>query len=276
MEVKGDDMSRNVDCEYSAWLGLKGHVCVVTGGGGGIGAETARQLASAGAHVAILDVDETAAKRIASEIVAKGGQAISIGVDVACVDTISSAADEIGRTLGLCSVLVNNAAVRHAESLMTLGIDVWNKTLAVNLTGPLICAKLFGQQMIKGRHGGSIVNVASVCGLSPRPNSGAYSVTKAGMIMLSSQLAVELAAHQIRSNVVAPGFVNTQSSEKTYQDPESERKRRMLVPSGRIGHAIDIANTIVFLSSHRSSYINGQTIVVDGGFNQTLMSQVDR
>ncbi|SAL05593.1 3-oxoacyl-[acyl-carrier-protein] reductase [Caballeronia calidae] len=258
------------------WLGLVGRVCVVTGGGDGIGAETARILARAGARVAILDRNLEHSQDVADEIRVSGGTAIAVWVDVAQREAVLSAASEVSRTLGPCNVLVNNAAVRHEGPLLTISAAQWETALAVNLSGPLICSQAFGDQMVRNGMGGSIIHVGSICGHFPRANGGAYSTSKAGLMMLSNQLAVELSEYGIRSNVVAPGFVKTPLSASIYENPEVERRRVSAVPSGRIGTTRDLADMIAFLASDRSSYVNGQSVLVDGGVSQTLMKLVPR
>jgi NAD(P)-dependent dehydrogenase (short-subunit alcohol dehydrogenase family) len=263
--------------ESTQWLGLAGRVCIVTGAGNGIGAETARQLSLAGALVAVLDRDGDAAAAVACDIERVGGRAIGVEADISQKGAVAAAADRLQRVLGPCQVLVNNAAtVLKADSLMQVDIEAWNQSMAVNLTGALICVQAFAAQMINGGRGGCIVNVASINGHCPFPNAGAYSVSKAGMLMMSKVLALELAPHGIRSNVVSPGFTLTSRNEKAYSDPHIATGRRQLVPSGRIGEPLDMANAIVFLASERASYINAQEILVDGGLSQTVMTHVPR
>jgi NAD(P)-dependent dehydrogenase (short-subunit alcohol dehydrogenase family) len=168
------------------------------------------------------------------------------------------------RSWGHARSWFNNAAARRGEALMNLNLEDWNRVIAVNLTGALICVQAFGGQMIAARRGGSIVNVASITGHHPLPQSGAYSVTKSGIRMLSRLLALELAEHRVRSNVVSPGLVRTSASEIAYRDPEVAGVRQQMIPAGRISDPVDVANVIAFLASDRSSYINGQEIIVDG------------
>ncbi|WP_043460915.1 SDR family NAD(P)-dependent oxidoreductase [Azohydromonas australica] len=269
-------MITTVHPQATAWLGLEGRVCVVTGGGSGIGEETARQLAQAGAAVAVLDRDESAACRVAAEIAATGALAIGIAADVSLASEVTAAAAKVRAELGACQVLVNNAAARKPGALLDMPLEQWNQVLSVNLTGALICTQAFGQQMVNAGRGGSIIHVASIVGEHPLPNGGAYSASKAGMMMLARTLAVELAAHRIRSNVVCPGLVRTPFSEDAYQAPDLLRQREDMIPAGRVSSPLDLANAIVFLASDRSSYVNGQELHVDGGLRQTLMSQVPR
>jgi len=261
----------------TTWLGLSGRVCVVTGAASGIGAGTAQALAAAGAAVALLDRDAQGAAAVAAEIERAGGRAISLAADVARVDEVARAAEQVQRDLGPCRVLVNNAAlVGYAGPLMTTDLSQWSRMLEVNLTGALICARAFGGQMVAAAQGGSIVNVASICGHLPLTGGGAYSVGKAGLMMLTRLLAVELAGQGIRCNSVSPGLVHTPATEVAYSEPAVAEARARMVPAGRIAAPADLANVITFLASERSSYVDGQDLLVDGALSQTLMALVPR
>ncbi|WP_454739271.1 SDR family NAD(P)-dependent oxidoreductase [Cupriavidus necator] len=261
----------------AAWLGLAGRVCVVTGGGSGIGAASALELARCGALVAVLDRDGRAADAVADAIACAGGRAMSVQADVTSEDAIAAAAQRIQHELGSCRILVNSAAlVGYAGPLMQADLAQWNRMLDVNLTGALLCIRAFGAQMISAGAGGSIVNVASICGHLPLPESGAYSVGKAGLLMLSRMLALELARHGIRCNSVSPGLVRTPATEAAYIDDTVAAGRSRLVPSGRIAEPTELASVIAFLGSEMAAYINGQDILVDGGLSQALMSLVPK
>ena len=156
-----------------------------------------------------------------------------------------------------------------------LSLAEWNAVLSVNLTGYFLCAQIFGRQM--RTHGrGSLVHVSSIAGSHAQGQSGAYSVSKAGVIMLSQQLANEWGPHGIRSNVVSPGLVITPMSQSFYDTPGVTERRKAVVPMRRIGMPQDIADAILFLASDRSSYVNGDEITVDGGFVRMLMNLVPR
>jgi NAD(P)-dependent dehydrogenase (short-subunit alcohol dehydrogenase family) len=269
-------MSESTESTSAAWLGLTGWVCVITGAGSGIGAETARQFASAGASVAVVDRDVESATGVATEIERSGGRAIGVVADVARADMVAAAAARIQTELGPCRVLVNNAAARHRGSLLDMSMEDWSGVLAVNLTGALVCTQVFAAQMIAGGRGGSIVHVGSILGHHPQIDGGAYSVSKAGLGMLSRMLSLELARHRIRSNVVSPGFTRTPANEASYQDPDTAAARQRRIPLGRVATPAELAPVIAFLASDRSGYIDGQDVVVDGGVSNTLMSVVPR
>ena len=176
---------------------------------------------------------------------------------------------------GACGVLVNNAALIRNGPLSELSLSDWNAVISVNLTGFFICSQVFGKQM-RARGKGAIVNVASVAGSVPQPNSGAYSASKAGVMMLSRHLALEWGEHGIRSNVVSPAMVITPMSESIYKDAEVKAKRESVVPMRRIGMPDDIAAAVLYLASDLSDYVSGQEIIVDGGWTSALLSTVPR
>lgn len=261
----------------SGWLDLAGVVCVVTGGGSGIGAATARELASHGASIAVLDRDASAAVDVAESIERGGGRAIYLAADVTRDDAIASAAEHVQLQLGPCQVLVNSAGlVGYAGPLMDADMTQWARMLAVNVTGALTCTQAFARQMIDAGNGGSIVNVASICGHLPLPEGGVYSVGKAGLLMMTRMLALELAEHRIRCNSVSPALVRTPATESAYRDAAVGEARRRMVPAGRVADPADVASVVAFLASDRSGYVDGQDILVDGAFSQTLMSLVPK
>lgn len=259
----------------SGWLGLDGKVCAVTGAGGGIGRAIALALADAGALVAILDRDAGQGAETARLVRERAGRALALECDVANADDVALTARRCRDTLGPCNILVNNAAMLRSGPLSTLSAGEWNTLLAVNLTGAFLCAQSFGAQMLEAGSG-SIVHTASIAASHPQAFSGAYSISKAGMLMLSRQLAVEWGPSGVRSNVVSPGLVLTPMSRSFYDAPGVLERRQAVVPARRIGRPRDIADTVLFLASERSGYVNGEEIIVDGGFGCSLMTLIPR
>jgi NAD(P)-dependent dehydrogenase (short-subunit alcohol dehydrogenase family) len=247
----------------------------VTGAGGDIGAEIARQLLDAGARVALLDRDQDRLAKVLAGLQGAAGKAMAVSCDVTDAASVQAAADRVQAAWGGAQVLVNNAASLYADAVMDITLDKWNKLLAVNLSGYLVCAQAFGRQMIAGG-GGAMVHIASISGSVPQPYSGAYSVSKAGVKMLSQLLAVELGERGVRSNVVSPAMIRTQMSEVIYQDPAVRQRREQIVPAGRISTPADIAGAVLFLASDRAGYISGQEILVDGGLTQAWLSLIPR
>ena len=261
--------------DSSDWLGLSGRVCVVTGGGGGIGRATAGSLARAGARVAAIDRDERGLGVTQAELRKLGAGHLVVSCDTTSPESVTAASDTIEKSLGPCNVLVNTAAILRPGALDTLSLAEWNGVLAVNLTGYFLCAQAFGRQM-RANRSGSLVHVSSIAGSNAQGQSGAYSVSKAGVIMLSRQLANEWGPHGIRSNVVSPGMVITPMSQAFYDTPGVTERRSAVVPMRRVGMPQDMADAILFLASDRASYVNGDEIMVDGGYANMLMNLVPR
>ncbi|MBV9565136.1 MAG: SDR family oxidoreductase [Bradyrhizobium sp.] len=258
------------------WLGLAGKLCVITGAAGGIGRATAVSFAQAGVQVVLLDrneqeLEETA--RAVSQV--QNGRALAFPCDISDSAAVTAVAEKSKAAAGPCDILVNNAGLLRPGALETLSLAEWNGLLAVNLSGYLLCAQAFGVQM-RGKGGGAIVHVASIAGSQPQAQSGAYSASKTGVIMLSRQIAVEWGPAGIRSNVVSPGLVETPMSQAFYATPGVRERRSALVPMRRIAQPQDIADAILFLASRRASYVSGDEIVVDGGYTQMLMSMMPR
>lgn len=254
------------------WLGLSGRVCVVTGAGGGLGRAIATSLNALGCRLVLLDRDPAACEETARQI---GGAAIWMKCDVTLPDDVAAAADRTAHELGGCDVLVNNAGLLQPGPIATLPLADWNRLISVNLTGYFLCAKAFGRHMLERRRG-SIVHVASIAGRHPQPWSGSYSVSKAGVVMLSQQLAVEWGPSGVRSNVVSPGLVRTPMSEPFYRIPEVAERRAGIVPMRRVAVPQDIADVVIFLASDRAGYVNGEDVCTDGGFGRVLMALVPR
>ncbi|MDE2396133.1 MAG: SDR family oxidoreductase [Burkholderiales bacterium] len=258
-----------------SFLGLDDRTAVVTGGGSGIGRAIALAFAAAGAQVAVLDRNREGALDTAAAIEQAGGRALALACDVSDAASVSAAAEASLDTLGPCDILVNNAGIIRPGALETLPAADWNAALAVNLGGCFLCSQTFAHQMRpKGR--GALVHIASISAENATAGAGAYSVAKAGIVMLSQQLAVEWGAQGIRSNVVSPGMTLTPLTQARYEMPGRTERMSQAIPAGRIGRPQDIAEAVLFLASDRSAYINGQQLVVDGGFTRMLMSLLPR
>ena len=257
------------------WLALEGRVVVVSGAGSGIGRAIATALVDAGATVALLDRDGSAASDATAALRAAGGHVLALECDVSDAAAVAAAAALVRRELGPVQGLVNNAGLLRAGALDDMTLDAWNQVLAVNLTGCLLCAREFGRDMLDAG-AGSIVHIASISALHPQTRSGAYSASKAGLLLLSKQLAAEWGPRGLRSNAICPGMIRTPLSAGFYEVPGFKARRAAVTASRRVGEPMDIAEPALFLLSPRSSYVNGAELLVDGGLNCMLMDMVPR
>ena len=254
---------------------LDGQTCAVTGASGGIGRAIALTLARAGGRLSLLDRDEAGLGETLRLVQQAGADARAIPCDVSDPASVAAAAQASTEAFGPCGVLVNNAGLLRPGPLATISLAEWNLLLSINLTGYLLCAQQFGAQM-RTRGGGAMVHIASIAAHHATGFSGAYSVAKAGIVMLSRQLATEWGSAAIRSNVVNPGMILTPLSQAFYDDPAITAARSAVIPAGRIGRPEDIAEAVLFLASPRSSYITGDEITVDGGFTRGIMGLIPR
>ncbi|CAM5212115.1 3-phenylpropionate-dihydrodiol/cinnamic acid-dihydrodiol dehydrogenase [Castellaniella denitrificans] len=189
--------------------------------------------------------------------------------------SVARAADAVHKALGPCAGLVNNAGILRPGTLRDVDLQEWNHVLGINLTGYLLTARAFAPRM-RNNGGGSIVHIASISGSFPQTRSGAYSASKAGVMLMSRQMAVEWGADGIRSNTVCPGMIRTHLSAAFYAEPGNERRRAAMTASRRVGETADIANAALFLLSPRSSYINATDLAVNGGMDAMLMDMIPR
>ena len=263
---------------------FQGKVALVTGGASGMGAEASLRLAREGAAVAVVGLaDDPRGADVVAEIQDAGGQAIYVGADVSreaeCDAAAQAAVDAFGR-IDLCLAA---AGILHAQyvsgevsdddpsprnrdgHIINKPIEFWEKVLSVNLTGVMLTNRAVARRMIDQGDGGAIVNISSGAAKIPMVGSADYSVSKAGVWMLTRVLALELAPHSIRVNTVAPGVIDTPMALGLSQNEERRAAFERFVPLGRLGEAEDIAEASLFLLSDHASYITGQILHPDGG-----------
>jgi len=250
---------------------LKDKVALVTGSGQGLGAAIAKKLASEGAKLIINDIDELKATKISKELESSGHSAIPAVGDVSNGKQIDIIVNEAVKRFGKIDILVNNAGISYKTKdgfkipFLEIPEVQWDKVLAVNLKGMFLCAQKVAKIMIEQKYG-RIVNIASIAAKLGKsgPAGNHYMASKAGVISLTKSLAYELARYNIRVNAVAPGFIETEMSGKTNADLNKAITER--IPMERFGTPEEIAEAVLFLASDSSSYITGETIIVDGGF----------
>jgi 3-oxoacyl-[acyl-carrier protein] reductase len=243
-------------------------IAIVTGSARGIGAATARRLATDGMAVAVLDLDEAACAGTVKEIADAGGRALAVGADVSDGAQVQAAVERVAAELGEPTVLVNNAGVIRDNLLFKMTDDDWDTVMGVHLRGAFQMTRAVQKYMVQQRYG-RIVNLSSSSALGNRGQVN-YSAAKAGLQGFTKTLAIELGPFGITANAVAPGFIATDMTAATaervgisfenFQKAAAER-----IPARRIGQATDVAHTISFLVSEGASFVSGQVIYVAGG-----------
>lgn len=235
---------------------------LITGGAGGIGAASARELARRGYAVVIADLDAAACNAIADEIEAAGGTATGVRLDV----TDAAGADRalaVANGIAPLTAVVNSAGIVHQGTLDDVGPAEWERVIAINLTGTFTVCKA-AAAVLAANGGGAIVNLASTAGRTASTySSPAYVASKAGVIGLTMSLAKQLAPSAVRVNAVAPGIIDT----PMIQGYGPERVATLIagIPAGRIGTADEVATTVAYLATDESAYVTGQTVAVNGG-----------
>jgi NAD(P)-dependent dehydrogenase (short-subunit alcohol dehydrogenase family) len=239
-------------------------VALVTGAARGIGLATAKRFLAEGWRIALLDIDAETLKAAVASLV-NPDSTLMLFCDVADARQVAASMDSVGQRFGRLDALVNNAGVAMFATVMDTSDDDWSRVLAVNLTGPFLCTKA-AVPLMREHGGGAIVNITSISAVRASTLRSAYGTSKAGLAHLTKQLAVELASSGIRVNAVAPGPVDTAMA-KAVHTPEIRADYHDAIPLNRYGLEEELAEAIFFLSSDRASYITGQVLAVDGGFD---------
>ncbi|TKR25049.1 SDR family oxidoreductase [Natronomonas salsuginis] len=242
-----------------------GKTAFVTGAGQGIGQEIATTLAELGADVAVNDIYEERAEETVQLVQEEGSEAIKLLGDVSQEAEVEQMISKVEEELGTPQLVVNNAGANSASPLTELSVDEWDKVMAVNTTSTFLVSRTVAKSLAENDEEGSIVNLSSVAGLVPQPGAGAYTPSKASIIKLTQQMAIEWAEFGIRVNAVCPGMIWTPATDNLYTDDDLLNKRRSLVPIGEIGEPSDVAESVVYLLSPTNGYTTGEILSVDGG-----------
>jgi NAD(P)-dependent dehydrogenase (short-subunit alcohol dehydrogenase family) len=244
---------------------LEGKVAVVSGASRGIGRAIALRFAQAGAKVVVSSRKLESVQAVADEIGASGGEALALRAHVGQSDDLAALVTQTVETFGRLDVAVNNAATNpHFGPVLTADEGQVDKILDTNLKGVFRGCKAVAPQMER-QGGGKIINVASVAGLRPGPGMGLYGISKAGVLMLTQVLAVELGPANIQVNAIAPGVIKTRFSRVLWQTPDIAEPILRHLPAGRFGEVDEVASLALYLASPASDYVTGAVFVMDGG-----------
>lgn len=243
---------------------LKGKTAIVTGGAKGIGFGIARRYVAEGAAVVIADVDAEAGPRAAAQLAGAGDLVRVFVTDVSRPEDVGRLVDQTVAAFGRVDILVNNAGIGIAGPFLDVSLELWDRTMAVNLTGAFLCGQAVGRVMVR-QHSGRIINIASINSFIAEPHVAHYAASKGGLVQLTKGMAVDLAPYNVLVNAIAPGPILTERSAPVFALPEQQAHlKRVLL--GHPGAPDDIAATAAFLASDDAAFIHGAVFVVDGGY----------
>lgn len=245
---------------------LENKVAVVTGSSSGIGRSIALAFAREGAAVTVDyrgHPDE--AKKVAEEIEGSGGRALVVRADVSKPEDVEGLIRETAREFGRLDIMVNNAGIEEKMPFLETPFEVYERVLAVNLSGAWLGCQAAARRMVEQGEGGRIINVSSVHEERPMPTNSPYCAAKGGLRMLMRTIAVELAPHGITVNNIAPGAIETPLNENLNENPEQMEELLSEIPLGRMGRPEEVAELALYLASGAASYVTGSTFYIDGG-----------
>jgi 2-deoxy-D-gluconate 3-dehydrogenase len=251
--------------DWTRRFSLEGKAALVTGATKGIGLETCKVLADAGADIAAVGRDAEGLREIKAAVEAKGRRCVAIAADMATVDGPAKAAAAALAAFGSVDILVNNAAIALIAPLLEATAEDWDATMAVNLRAPFLLAKALVPAMIK-KGGGKIINISSQAGVIGQDGHAAYGASKGGLNTLTKVMCVEWARHNIQVNTVCPTVILTPMGEEHWGKPERGDPMKAKIPAGRFGRPVEVADMILYLASSASNLVNGQDMLIDGGY----------
>jgi 2-deoxy-D-gluconate 3-dehydrogenase len=250
---------------YIKRFSLKGKTALVTGASKGIGLEACAVLADAGADIAAVARDRAGLRDAAEQVEATGRRAFVVEADLATPDGPVNAANAALDHFGKIDILVNNAGITFVESLLDATIEHWDMIMAVNLRAPFLLARTLAPQMI-ARKAGKIINVSSQTSVVALDDHAAYAASKNGLNGLTKVMTSEWAKYNIQCNAILPTVILTPMGDKVWGDPAKGDPMKAKIPAGRFGYPVEVADLVLFLASSASDMINGDSIMLDGGY----------
>lgn len=245
-------------------VSLAGRRALVTGSSKGLGAHFARTLAAAGAQVAVAARDVAVCRTLCESIIADGGKAVPVALDVSSKTSVANAVADAAGILGGLDLVVNNAGVTQTVPLIDQDEEGWDRIFDTNLKGAYLVGQAAARTMRDAKSGGAIINVASILGHRVAGQVAAYAASKAALVQLTKSMALEWARFNIRVNALCPGYIQTDlNSEFLQSDPGQALMKR--IPQRRFGALADLEGPLLFLCSDASAYVTGSSLVADGG-----------
>jgi gluconate 5-dehydrogenase len=248
---------------------LHGRNALITGGGSGLGFAIAKSLAAAGANVILLGRNAEKLARASEELIALGANATYTICDLLDRNAIAPLIQDLERNVGPLDILLNNAGVQQRAPFTEFPAEGWDRMMATHISAPFFLAQAIARQMIIRRRG-KIINTLSIMSELGRPMIVPYTTAKGGLKMLTRGLAVELGAHNIQVNGIAPGYFRTEMNQALMDDPKFDAWVKQRTPAQRWGEPDEIGGAAVFLASGASDFVTGQIIFVDGGFTASV------
>jgi len=247
------------------FFSLKGKRAALTGAGGLLVGEMARKFGLAGVDVAVMDASLEAAEKVRDEIIAAGGRAIAVEIDVTAKDSWTRALERVVSEFGGVEILVNGAGANAPTPFFEIEVEEWDNILRVQLTGTMLGCQVFGAHMVKQKKG-SIINISSASSGPPLSKAFTYSVAKAGVKNLSQNLAREWATSGVRVNALRPGFFPSPMMKEKFLTRERIEAIMGHTPMRRFGEPVELTGCVLWLASDAASFVTGAEIAVDGGF----------
>lgn len=253
---------------------LQNKVAIVTGGSTGIGQAIVQRFAREGAAVAIdyVEGQQSGAEAIADQIRSSGGKAIAVQASIDQEADVQALVDATVKAFGRLDIYVNNAGIEHRVPFLETPLSLWEKVIAVNLTGAFLGCRIGAQQMVKQGDGGRLINISSVHEDLPMPTNSPYCASKGGLRMLMRTICDELAPHKITVNNIGPGAVDTPLDADIKAQPAVYQELLAEIPLGRMGQPDEIAGVAAFLASDEAAYVTGATYFIDGGLMRQAKS----
>ncbi|MFB6076151.1 MAG: SDR family NAD(P)-dependent oxidoreductase [Candidatus Aenigmatarchaeota archaeon] len=249
---------------------LENKVAIVTGASSGIGRSIAFKFAEEGAKVVVADIREKpreGGKKTHVKIEENDGESIFVETDVSSSDSVKDLIDKTVQEFGKVDVLINNAGIYSQEPLHELDEEKWDKIVDVDLKGTYLCSKYFIEYLLDENIEGKIVNISSIAGFLGFGESPGYCAAKGGVTNFTRELALDYASKGINVNAICPGVIKTQMTDQFRKDPQMKKNLEASTPYKRLGEPEDIANAALFLASDESDFVNGENLVVDGGWS---------